>query len=227
MTGVVSKVTATVSNLNHTFPSDIRILLVNPAGQDTILMSGAGGSSSVTNVTLTFDDAAAFSLPGSSQLNFVAVPNQIVSGTFKPTNFGPGVNFPSPAPAGPYVASLAALNGATPNGSWALYVLDDSPGDSGNIAGGWSLDIATLSPLNGVLNGQAVRLAPTAIQSNGSFTLTLSGQPGKTYVIQASSDLASWVPVATNVTSVAGNFQFTDTNVVSFPYRFYRARSFP
>ena len=226
MTGLVSKVTATISNLNHTFPSDVRILLVNPVGQDTILMSSTGGSSSVTNVTLTFDDAAAFSLPGSSQLNFITVPGQIVSGTFKPTDFGPGVSFPLPAPAVPYVASLASLNGVNPNGAWALYVLDDSPGDSGNIAGGWSLNIATLSPVNAALSGQ-LRLDPAAVQSNGAFTLTLTGQPGKSYVIQASTDLVSWTSVVTNATSFGGTLQFTDTNVVSFPYRFYRAHSFP
>jgi uncharacterized repeat protein (TIGR01451 family) len=226
MTGIVSKVTATISNLNHTFPSDIRILLVNPAGEDTILMSSTGGGSSVTNVTLTFDDAAAFSLPGSAQLNFVTVPSQIVSGTFKPTDFGPAANFPVPAPAGPYVASLASLNGVNPNGSWALYVLDDSPGDSGNVAGGWNLNITTLSPINAALNGQ-LRLDPAAIQSNGAFTIILTGQPGKSYAIQASADLVSWTSIATNITSYGGTFQFSDTNIVNVPYKFYRARSLP
>ncbi len=46
-----------------------------------------------SNVTLTFDDAAANSLPNNAQ---------IVSGTFKPTNSGVSDTFPAPAPAGPY-----------------------------------------------------------------------------------------------------------------------------
>ena len=43
--GTVGKVTATVSNLTHTFAPDIDILLASPGGQDSMLMSSAGGNS--------------------------------------------------------------------------------------------------------------------------------------------------------------------------------------
>jgi subtilisin-like proprotein convertase family protein len=38
---------------------------------------------------------------------------------------------------------MAALNGASANGSWNLFVFDDAGGDSGSIAGGWSLAVTT------------------------------------------------------------------------------------
>jgi hypothetical protein len=61
--GTVGKATVTLTNLTHTWPDDIDILLSGPGGQAVILMSDAGTSLDVNNVTLTFDDAAGSSLP--------------------------------------------------------------------------------------------------------------------------------------------------------------------
>jgi len=140
LTGTVSKVTVTLSNLSHTFPDDIDVLLVGPLGQKLLLMSDVGGSVDLVNVTLTLDDAAAASLPDAGPL---------VTGTFKPTNIGTGDLFPAPAPAGPYPDPqlLSIFNGLNPNGTWSLYVVDDLGGDIGNMAGGWSLSITTSVPM--------------------------------------------------------------------------------
>jgi len=137
VTGTVSKVTATLTNMNHTFPDDIDILLVGPAGQRIVLMSDAGGSLDLLNVTLTFDDSAA-GLPDSAQ---------ITSGTFRPTNFGTGDAFPAPAPGPPHGSALSAFNGTDPNGTWSLFVTDDAGADVGNIAAGWSLTITSAVPV--------------------------------------------------------------------------------
>ena len=51
-----------------------------------------------------------------------------------------------PAPPPPYVTRLLNLcNNANPNGTWSLFVEDDASMDSGNIAGGWSVTLETLS----------------------------------------------------------------------------------
>ena len=138
MTGLVSKVTLTLTNLSHTFPDDIDVLLVGPAGQKVVVMSDVGGSDDVTNVTLTLDDAAASSLPDSTAL---------ATGTFRPTNIGTGDAFAAPAPAPPHGTALSDFNGTTPNGTWSLYAVDDLSGDIGSIAGGWSLTITTAVPV--------------------------------------------------------------------------------
>jgi subtilisin-like proprotein convertase family protein len=135
--GTVTKVTVTLNGLSHTFPDDLDILLVGPGGQSVILMSDAGGALDVTNVNLTFDDTGAM-LPDGAQ---------IISGFFKPTNFGAGDTFPAPAPAGPYGATLSVLNGTAPNGTYSLYVFDDLGGDVGSLLG-FTLRISTTTTPN-------------------------------------------------------------------------------
>ena len=136
--GTVSKVTATVKGLSHSFPGDIDMLLVGPGGQKLILMSDVGGGTDAVNATLTFDDTAAGGIGAT-----------VVSGTFRPTNIGTGDVFPAPAPAGPHPDPqlLSVFNGVNPNGTWSLYVVDDANVDSGSIAQGWELSITTQDPV--------------------------------------------------------------------------------
>ena len=141
LTGSITDVNVTISGLSHTFPDDIDVLLVGPGSQKILLMSDAGGPHDVTNINLTFDDAASLLLPNGDALT---------SGTFKPTNYtgngGPNDLFPSPAPVGPYGSLLSTFNGTNPNGTWSLFVFDDEGGDVGRITNGWSLDISTAVP---------------------------------------------------------------------------------
>jgi len=139
LTGLVSKVAVTLSNVNHAFPDDVDVLLAGPSGQKLVLMSDAGGGHPCMNLVLTFDDAAVASLSDSAQLS---------AGTNKPTDYEPGDVFPAPAPPGSAGATLSVFNGTTPNGDWSLYVSDDSMGDAGIIADGWSLNLTVVNPIN-------------------------------------------------------------------------------
>lgn len=136
LVGTVAKVTVTIKNLAHTFPNDIDMLLVGPNGENALIMSDVGGGNpGVTNVTLTFDDAATN-----------PVPDPLVSGIFQPSNVAAGDTFPAPAPAPKGGSALSVFNGMNPNGTWSLYVVDDAGGDTGVIAGGWELVITTGAP---------------------------------------------------------------------------------
>ena len=78
---------------------------------------------------------------------------------------------------------------------------------------------ASLSaPLFATPPPEAAVLTPIA-HADGQFTLNVSGSPDVNYVVQASANLADWVPVWTN----AAPFTYTDTNAGQFNQRFYRA----
>jgi len=57
--------------------------------------------------------------------------------------------------------------------------------------------------------------------SNGTV-IKLQGETGISYLLEASSDLVSWLPLTTNVCC----FTFLDTNSPSFSSRWYRGRLF-
>jgi hypothetical protein len=85
LVGSVLKATVTLTNVYHSSPEDIEALLVSPMQQDVAFMVHAGGQNIITNVTITFDDAASAPLP----------PNgQIISGTNQPSVYGPITIFP-------------------------------------------------------------------------------------------------------------------------------------
>jgi hypothetical protein len=62
--------------------------------------------------------------------------------------------------------------------------------------------------------------------TNQTFTLPLSGLAGKSYVLQASTNLVNWVSIGTNVAG-SSQFQMTDTNAPNVPYQFYRVLEQP
>ena len=139
--GTVTKVAVRLNNISHTYPDDIDVLLIGPGGRRVVLMSDAGSSPSsanpINNVTLTFDDMAATAIPDS---------NQIATATYRPANYASGGNTSDffPGLAQPFTnASLSIFNGTDPNGTWSLYIVDDSTGGQGNLAGGWSLMVTT------------------------------------------------------------------------------------
>ncbi|HEY1717828.1 MAG TPA: hypothetical protein VGH42_05970, partial [Verrucomicrobiae bacterium] len=69
-------------------------------------------------------------------------------------------------------------------------------------------------------NGSTVILTSVS-GANNQFSFLVSGIPGNSYVVQASTDLTGWVSLQTN----AAPFTFVDFNMGQFSRRFYR--SFP
>jgi hypothetical protein len=61
--------------------------------------------------------------------------------------------------------------------------------------------------------------------TNEQFTLSYTGIAGRSYALEASGDLASWSPVATNIASSAGTL--IDTQSSTAEARFYRIRLLP
>ena len=69
-------------------------------------------------------------------------------------------------------------------------------------------------------------LSPLGFLTNGAFGMTVSGTPGKTYVLQGSTNLFNWVSVNTNVPA-SSPFSLIDPGAPNFRYRFYRSVQLP
>jgi subtilisin-like proprotein convertase family protein len=229
LSGTISKVTVTLTGLSHTFPSDVDMLLVGPAGQKFIMLSDVIGGTDWVNINYTLDDAAAAFIPTSGTP---------ASGTFKPTNATACQDpFPTTAPAGPYLSPGAAagtqcgtetfataFNGSNPNGTWSLYIVDDTSTDAGTLAGGWSLNITAAqqvcqtqtcsipTPANVLVNVPAGTSSTTVNYAAPSFT-------GSCGVVTASPASGSVFPAGNTTVNVVGTRGDGGTTAASFTVR--------
>jgi subtilisin-like proprotein convertase family protein len=164
LTGSVTAISVTINGLTHSSPDDLDMLLVGPSGQTFHFWSDVGGTDAVNNITVTIADSGATTLPDSAAL--------VDGTTYRPFNAALDDSFPVPAPGGPYgepadagTATFASIfNGLTAdqvNGTWSLFITDDTDGNGGSIAQGWSLSISTEIPATttGQLNISEFRLS--------------------------------------------------------------------
>ncbi len=168
MAGAVTKVTLAFNALTHSSVNDVDALLVAPTGANLVVMSDVGnpmGLNTATNANLTFDDAAAGVVPSG------AVP----TGSYKPTNGDDGL--PDVFPSAPTPSAQTTLGGAftgiNPNGSWKLYVVDDTTGDVGVMAGGWTLTITTENAAVATTTTVTSSLNPSRTGLPVTFTATV------------------------------------------------------
>ncbi len=187
----ITDVDVTLTGLTHAYPIDLDVLLVGPTGKSVVLMADVGGITPVNNLNLRFDDSAGGSLPTAAD-----PPTTTTSGTYKPTTYG-AFSGGLPAPAGPYGATLSVFNGTIPEGVWKLYVFDDYSSDgSGSIAGGWSLDITTVSATT------VTAFSPTSGEVGDTVTITGKGFTGATAVKFGTAPVATFtVDSDTQITS--------------------------
>ena len=171
LSGMTTDVNATLHGVAHTWPDDVSVLLVGPGGQKVMLMSDVGGGADLNGIDLTFDDEAVGKLPNSAQITARAY--QPTQGTGDSDSAARPASLPSPAPAGPYGTSLSAFDSANPNGTYSLYVFDDTANDAGRLAGGFSLNIKTTADASTDLlpDLRMARLQNLQIQNTGGRRL--------------------------------------------------------
>jgi hypothetical protein len=218
VTGTLSDVNVTLKGLTTTSPADLDIIVQAPNGTTVWLMSDAcgpdNGDNAITSaIDLTFDDAAASTIPEDTQCT---------SGTFKPVDddndpfferTGEDV-FPSPAPTPSSNTALSAFNGSDPNGTWKLWVVDDypnTPGDpSGRFAGGWSLSISTgtedstTTTSSSTDSSTSTSSTSSSTPSSSSTTSTTAGSGGSSTTsstVASSSTTISTLPPSTTTTT--------------------------
>ncbi len=169
LAGQVTKVTASLKGLSHASPTDLDIMLAGPTPSKNLLLLSDPGqnnlSPAVNDLNLTFDDSA----PGPP-------PNPLVSGTFKPIDLDPDGQvdtFPAPAPTPSSATTLSTFNGASANGTWSLWVVDDASGDEGQIANGWCVTITSQVPTATALTSST---NPSTVGQSVKFSATVYGR---------------------------------------------------
>jgi subtilisin-like proprotein convertase family protein len=111
-TGAVGKVVVRLTNVTHTYDSDLIFTLIAPDNTPVMLIANRGGSGdNFTNTVL--DDAA---------MTAISAGNAPFTGTFRPEQ------------------PLSTLSGKAMNGTWQLKAVDTATVDTGTI-NSWSLDI--------------------------------------------------------------------------------------
>lgn len=175
VTGSVTRVTVRLNGLTHSRLDDVGILLVGPGGQ-TVRLTSDNGSDDNAAGDYVFDSTVAATIPDAGVAGTVIVPTTYGPSPDGADNGGSAAmpaNFVAPAPAGPYGGNLNVYNGLNPNGTWNLYVYDDTAVDAGTIAN-WTLLIETLSPSAGgvSISGRVVNSEGRGI---GRTFVTLTG----------------------------------------------------
>jgi subtilisin-like proprotein convertase family protein len=169
LTGMITDVDVELLGLTHTFPDDLDILLVSPNGTSLSIFSDAGGSADVVGVDVVLDDEAVAPIPDAGPL---------VAGGAQLSNYVAGDTFPAPAPPIGVGTTLAAFDGANPNGTWLLFVVDDTGVDVGQL-GGVRLQITTTgSPRTAFATAAGLRLHDR--WGFGSSSINVTGEASTT-----------------------------------------------
>ncbi len=136
LSGTVTKASVTLIGLSSASPDDIDMVITGPNGQQVMLMSDACGEApnTLANEDWTFDDSAQTFLsdggPCAANQQASFLPSNYLGSAPEPDDLSPGGG-----PAPPYVNAMSFFNGATPDGAWNLFVMDD------NAAGYLGFDI--------------------------------------------------------------------------------------
>jgi Leucine-rich repeat (LRR) protein len=125
--------------------------------------------------------------------------------------------------------SMNQLSGAVPDFANLVGASIDLASNYFNVVAG-SPSLATIQAM--INAGNAVTylpqetlplsVGPNILFSNGTAQIDLTGLPGQTYTVQASSDLENWSYV-TVVTLTNGGALFLDPAATNYSHRFYRA----
>ena len=106
--------------------------------------------------------------------------------------------------------------GTNKTGTATIRVTVNDGGVSNNLTSqSFVVTVGLAAPLPSV----QVRVTPAR-----QFILTVIGQVGHTYDIQATQDFKTWKVIGTVTVGATGLLNFTDTNAASFSRRFYRTR---
>ncbi|HYU62131.1 MAG TPA: hypothetical protein VEK39_15355 [Solirubrobacterales bacterium] len=183
LSGTVTKATVTLIGYRSASPDDTDMVITGPNGQQVMLMSDVCGSTGIQNDNWTFDDSAqTFMSNNGPCANYEEA-------SFKPSNYlgnipEPDDLSPGGGPSPPYVNAMSFFNGASPNGAWSLFVMDDSAGFSGFDIAAWALTLEVQPPSAGDTAPPETTITKGPKDKTKKKTATFefsSSEPGSTF----------------------------------------------
>ncbi|MDR3455824.1 MAG: YDG domain-containing protein [Verrucomicrobiae bacterium] len=200
----ISKGTLAAANYVFTFSNGV--LTVNPAATVSLVTSGLNPAQ--TNQNITFVTKVSATSPGAP------APTGLVRFKSNGTNtIGSPVTLTNGATT--LVIPAAAL------GRGSVMVTAEFADPSGNFnasTNSIAQSIVVAPPTTPSIG--KVTIAPPKF--DGTMQATLSGTPGATFILEASSDLVHWTPVSTNVADTNGFISIVESNAIAYPSRYYR-----
>ena len=155
--------------ITHTFPGDLDITLMSPAGTVvTLTTDNADTNDDVFNGTLWDEDA-----DPDGQVPYTTNDGLVTDHAY--------TNLTLASPLVPE-ESLRAFVGQDPNGPWTLTISDDTAVESGNLAS-WTLDITTIPTVPATTGSVTSQATPTAIPDGAVVSSTLDVSGADTYLV--------------------------------------------
>jgi uncharacterized repeat protein (TIGR01451 family) len=133
---------------------------------------------------------------------------------------------------GSQVSWSVTTNGLTNTAGASLTLTVQTPAAAGTVEATAIAQASTPDPnpdnnsasaLVNVAYPPAPQLSAVLGGSGGGFQLSITNAPGQSVIIQASTNLLSWIPILTNTEP----FTFTNFDATNFAHRFYRAVTGP
>ena len=116
-------------------------------------------------------------------------------------------------------ATLTVLGSALAHGSNTITAVFSDPNGNFNSSSG------ELNPAL-VVTVEAVTIPPVihqlVRQPGGNMEVRASGIPGRSYLIQAGTNLTAWETIGTNAAASDGRIMFLDQDATNYTSRFYR-----
>ena len=196
----------------HRLGGTITSAQTNHAGSYDVLVANSLASVFSSNATLTVQPP--FNINPQPLSQSVLVGN---NATFTAGAVGLG------AFTGPFTFQWT-FNGAAVSGATATNLaLTNLPlSNSGNYACVVGSPLGSLTSTNALLTVfNPFSVSTPTFQLGGFFQLTATGDNGRAYRLESSTNLVTWVPIVTNTVS-GGTATFTDSGGTGITLRFYR-----
>jgi hypothetical protein len=189
------------------------------ANQVTIVATDVAGNSSSTNFIIYGADDARIHMDAVVPAEQLWQPKiAVITGTVKPVNHDVWINGVQATvkPDGTWLAKNVPVV-SSPSGGTALFDMTTESPD--NLAKGNVKLKKELSAQASLGTNDMVLNATTP--ASGVFQLHLTGTAGRSFILEASTNLTEWIPILTNSDSNP-TFDYTDTNVNNYRSRFFK-----